>query len=385
MLAERRAEVTQLLISAGASGSRVDLSSVLDLTIDDAYLIQNELIRTAGLIIRGFKVSCRGFANKSDRFVSMPICRNIFSSPYSLYFPTNRSGEVTSSLVFEIGRDFQPGRAPYRIDDLVSSVVGVALGADISSSSFSSKLRDLDDKFVIADVSATVAFVHGNFIYDWRVRQVDHVEGGWKNVGTGVTVATIPASFTNPLRAVLHLINQQCALGRGVRAGEFVAVLDTASTVQIEPGGTVQFSSMGLGKLDINFSLDNSAALDNLRALARLEHELFARICGAGWGSNLRRDLVFVLKSVFSDQFRARQHLEAGQHDGEVYAAAKGMPAECKSIASVDDEALIGTVDLEAEVDQGSAMALKNELYSAAGIKNLGSARVHRPIRSPYW
>jgi 2-keto-4-pentenoate hydratase len=255
------AQLAERLFQAHATGEPIPpLSSGAELTVQDAYAIQQQLVRRqreAGRAVVGRKVGLTSKAMQDALGVDQPDFGLLFADmllPDGAQLGTGDfiAPRVEPEIAFRLGRDLRgPG---IDADDVRAAVDAVYPSLEIIDSRIADWKITLVD--TIADNASCGAFVLGAAV-DWADIDLAAVECALSVDGTVVETGLGAAVLGHPFNAVAWLANTLAELGEHISAGDVVlpgsctrAVPATAGSevlADFGPLGTVSVSVAGEG------------------------------------------------------------------------------------------------------------------------------------------
>ncbi len=228
-----------------------------DLTIDDAYRIQqrlNALRVKGGERVIGKKIGVTSQVVMDMLGVYQPdfglltdamLYKEGDAIPISSLIQPKAEGEIA----FLLKRDLQgPG---VTAEDVLAATQSVMACFEIVDS----RIRDWKIRIedTVADNASCGAFVLGNFIAD--PHDVDLVGCAMELEKNGeiVTTGTGSAALGNPLEAVAWLANTLSHLNESLKAGEVVLSGSLAAMVPVVAGDSLKVSIDGIGSCSVRF------------------------------------------------------------------------------------------------------------------------------------
>ncbi|WP_404451842.1 2-keto-4-pentenoate hydratase [Virgibacillus necropolis] len=226
-----------------------------ELSIDEAYLIQEELIRQKleeGHTISGPKMGITSEAKMKQMDVDDPIYGYVFDNMVveegeSISISDYIHPKVEPEIGFILGRDLEgPGITTL---DVLRATEYVFPALEIIDSRYENFNFTLPD--VIADNTSAAGAVFGTYLRKPEELELDvvgvtlSVNGEIKSLGAGASV------LGHPAKSVARLANMISKKGEKVKAGQPILTGGITAAVRLSPGDFVNVKYGGLG--DVSF------------------------------------------------------------------------------------------------------------------------------------
>jgi 2-keto-4-pentenoate hydratase len=140
----------------------------------EAYAIQHEITALCGQATRGFKVGstsmeAQRLLGTNEPGSALLLAPYVYESPAKILIEPAHTPAVEGEFAFKLGRDLPPRAAPYASDEIADAVVAVAGAIEVVGTRFSGGLAGKGRWLVTADCGANIAFVGGQWRYDFGV------------------------------------------------------------------------------------------------------------------------------------------------------------------------------------------------------------------------
>jgi len=254
------ASTAKQFVSARHEGRALsDFPGTLPGSVEEAYAVQDEVLRLTTRLIGGWKVAMIPPAFR-DRYRAERLVGPVFIDAIQ----TVADGGTVEALVFEGGfaaveAEFVvqvTGEPPVDPQDWLGNVSAFAtlhIGSEIASSPLAT-INQLGPGAVISDHGNNAGAIIGPQIAadlqrDWdRLPSVALVEGA--RVGEG-SAASVPGG---PYAAVAFLARQLAGRGRHLAKGDIILTGMTTGVHDVLPGQSARLEFAGVGNFDIRFA-----------------------------------------------------------------------------------------------------------------------------------
>ena len=252
-------DLARLLWEARKNGGVVPVDAIVEpKTIDEAYAVQDEVMRLSGHVAAGFKVgSTSAEAQRllgTDEPGSCPVLAPyLFDSPARLSVDSAHMPAVEGEFAFRLARDLPPREADYGRDEVLDAIDAVAGAIEVVGTRIAGGLAGKGRFLVTADSGANIALVVGAWSpmradVDLRAHRVAMtINGNAKGQGDGAR------ALGDPLNVMVWLANRQSKRGRGLTQGMCVSTGTCTGLDPIGPGDHVAayFGSLGSVVIDV--------------------------------------------------------------------------------------------------------------------------------------
>lgn len=260
MIATKYKEIAQYLIAGEVEKREVEKVTAKikpDLTVEEAYLVQEELVNIKleeGKRIIGPKMGLTSQAKMKQMNVNEPIYGYVFD-----YMLIENGGKarlkdqihpkVEAEIAFVIGEDIEgPG---VTAEDVLAKTEYVIPALEIIDSRYENFNFTLPD--VIADNASTSRVVFGTSFHKPEKFELDlvgvtlNINGEVKELGAGAAV------LGHPAEAIAMLANMLSRKGEKVRKGDVILSGAITGAVMLKSGDVVSGKFDGLG--EVSFSV----------------------------------------------------------------------------------------------------------------------------------
>ncbi|WP_017727574.1 2-keto-4-pentenoate hydratase [Halalkalibacterium ligniniphilum] len=232
---------------------RITKDKVPDLTVDDAYLIQEEIVKLKleqGHSIVGPKMGLTSQAKMKQMNVEEPIYGYIFDNMVvqegsAVSLSDFIHPKVEAEIAFVLGKDIEgPGISGAQVLAATDYVIPALELIDSRYENFNFTLPD-----VIADNASSSKVVLGNRLRKPEELELDlvgttlSINGEIKDLGAGAAVLGHPANSVAMLANMLH------RKGEKLTAGQIILTGGITGAVQLSKGDVVSAKLDGLGEV----------------------------------------------------------------------------------------------------------------------------------------
>jgi 2-oxo-3-hexenedioate decarboxylase len=248
-----------LLIAARRDGRKMEAlpEKAEPKTLEDAYAIQDEIMKEIGLKLAGWKVALTNDEAMARAGATEPAAGPLFAphiveSPQTLEGSSETVGGFECEFAFHIGKNIPAEGAPYTgqviaaaVDSLhpAVEVVGIRIGNRPS----------LGVRGVVADHAGNFSFVYGPAVPNWE--KLDLAKCGVRHLVDGKEVAASDGAnvLGNPLNALAWLANHLAKRGYEIKAGQWVTSGAATGPIPAPPGSTMSADFGPLGSVEVYF------------------------------------------------------------------------------------------------------------------------------------
>jgi len=252
-------DLARRLWQARANGGVVSPEDVREPETDDeAYAVQDEVLRRLGHPAVGFKIGstsaeAQRLLGTSEPGSSPVLAPYLFETPARVTITSDHMPAVEGEFAFRLGRDLPPRVEDYRSEEVADAVDAVAGAIEVVGTRIAGGLAGKGRYLVTADCGANIALVVGRWSADWRRLDLpDHpaamaVNDVPKGAGTGAR------ALGDPMNVLVWLANQQSKRGRGLFEGEYVSTGTCTGLDPVKPGDRVRADFGELGAVEVEF------------------------------------------------------------------------------------------------------------------------------------
>lgn len=252
--------LAEKLWAARRDGGIVDPADVVEPANDqEAYAIQNAIVRLSGQPARGFKVGstsaeAQAFLGTTEPGSCPVLAPYLFEAPATIKLVPEHMPALEGEFAFRLGRDLPARGTAYTEAEVRGAIDAIAGAIEVVGTRLKGGLAGKGRHLVTADCGANIALVTGDWLTDWRSLDLEklsaemRVNGEVKGAGTGAR------ALGNPINVMVWLANQQATRGNGLKAGEVISTGTCTGLDPVSPGDTVEAHFGGLGVVDIAFT-----------------------------------------------------------------------------------------------------------------------------------
>ena len=223
----------------------------------DGYGIQAELTALFGQPIVGWKIAATSIAGQQHIGVDGPLVGGLMldrlvqpGSRVSL--AGNHMRVAEAEFAFRFARDLAPRGRPYPVGEVLDAVGDLHPTIEIPDSRFDD-FATVGAAQLIADNACACWLVVGAAAANWRsLDLVAHTVDGFLNGEPAVT-GTGAQVLGDPREALAWMVNERCAYGTGVKAGDLVTTGTCIAPLAVAPGQHFKADFGVLGSLDVTF------------------------------------------------------------------------------------------------------------------------------------
>jgi len=224
-------------------------------TLTEAYAIQDRLISAMQEPVVGWKVGATGPAGKAALDVSDPVAGPIFSSgvyasPSEIAAADDATFIVEAEFAFQIGQPLLPREGPFQRQQILDRVAGLFPAIEIVDTRFEKGFA-VGGPWVVADGSASLAFVHGLSVDAWRKLNLSE-QRVQVLVNDQVTArGSGAAALGCPINVLEWLVDHLHRRGIALNAGDWVSTGLLTEVISIRPGDYCVADFGHLGQVEI--------------------------------------------------------------------------------------------------------------------------------------
>jgi 2-keto-4-pentenoate hydratase len=252
-------DLAQRLWQARRSGGVIAMADIAaPSTMQDAYAVQDAVMRLSGRPIRAYKVgSTSQEAQRSLGTTEPGACPvpapYFYESPARIAVAPAQTPAVEGEIAFRLGRDLPPRDEAYGRDDVIAAIDAVTGAIEVVGTRLAGGLAGKGRFLITADCGANIGLVVGNWMADWRRldlkahRIAMTINGQPQGVGTGAR------ALGDPLNVMVWLANHLSRRGRGLTRGLCVSTGTCTGLDPVKPGDEAIADFGSLGSVAIAF------------------------------------------------------------------------------------------------------------------------------------
>ena len=229
--------------------------------VDEAYVIQAQIVELSGMRQVGWKVGSTSRAAQATLGTAQPSAGPLldgfcFPSRADVPIFPQHFTHVEGEFAFRVGRNFpnEPELDHAAIADHIDALIP---GIEVVGSRFASGLQGTGRALLTADGSANIAFIGGSPIFSWQPDQLSEQSVLIYKNGTLVESGVGADALGHPLNVMQWLQRYCVERGLQLRAGEVITTGTCTGLIPILPGDSVEVHFPGLGKVAASFVADS--------------------------------------------------------------------------------------------------------------------------------
>lgn len=251
--------VVEILKGARRSGQVLDQlpTEAAPQSISEAYAVQDAIIAAQGSEVVAWKVGATATLIQQLLGVDGPVAGpvfapTIFGSPAEVSAASFHHRQIECEFAFVLGRDFTPRSDGYSRAEVEEAVAAVVPAVELISPRFA-RLMGLPPAWLIADCVMNAGLVLGQPYANWRSLDLKahevvlQVDGNEVARGTGANV------LSDPIEALLWLVNHLSERGIALRAGCPVSTGTMTGLTPLEIGQTAAADYGVLGQVSVRY------------------------------------------------------------------------------------------------------------------------------------
>lgn len=252
-------KAADLLIAARRDGRKMEAlpTEAEPNTLEDAYAIQDAIMKNIGLKLAGWKVALTndeameraGATEPADGPLFAP---HIVASPQTIEGSSDTVGGFECEFAFRIGKNIPAEGAPYTGQVIAAAVESLHPAVEVVGIRIGNR-PSLGARGVVADHAGNFSFVYGPAVPNWE--RLDLAKCGVRLLINGEEVAESNGAnvLGNPLNALAWLANHLADRGYEIKAGQWVTSGAAIGPIPAPPGSTVSADFGPLGTVEVHF------------------------------------------------------------------------------------------------------------------------------------
>jgi 2-keto-4-pentenoate hydratase len=225
----------------------------------EAYAIQAEVARLSGQSVVGWKIAATSAAGQQHIRVDGPLAGCLLSSRAlgagaSVSLAGNNMKVAEAEFAFRMGESLPKRAVAYSAAEVLAAVATLHPAIEVPDSRYQDFTR-VGAAQLIADVACACWFAIGPATHaDWRaVDLAQHGVSAFRNgaltgKGSGAQV------LGDPRIALAWIVNELCAYGEGLRAGDVVITGTCLTPVQVSAGDNIKADFGDFGAIELGFN-----------------------------------------------------------------------------------------------------------------------------------
>jgi 2-keto-4-pentenoate hydratase len=252
-------KAAQLLISARRDGHKMAAlpSGAEPETIEDAYAIQDEIIKGIGLKLAGWKVALTNDEAMARAGAKEPAAGPLFAphvvaTPQKIEGSSETVGGFECEFAFRLGKDIPAEGAPYTGQVVAAAVESLHPAIEVTGLRIGNRPA-LGVRGTVADHAGNFSFVYGPAVAGWR--SLDLADCRVRHLVDGKEVAASSGAnvLGNPLNSLAWLANHLAKRGYELKAGQWITSGAATGPIPAPAGSTVTADFGKLGKVEVQF------------------------------------------------------------------------------------------------------------------------------------
>jgi 2-oxo-3-hexenedioate decarboxylase len=252
-------KAAELLIAARNDNRKIEAlpSEAEPKTLKDAYAIQDEILRTGGYKLAGWKVALTNDeamerADAAEPAAGPLFARHVSATPQTIEGGSESVAGFECEFAFRLGKDIPAEGAPYTGQVVAAGVDSLHPAIEVVGIRIANR-PSLGVNGLVADFSGNFSFVYGPAVPGWQ--KVDLAKCAVRHLVDGEEVAASTGAnvLDNPLNALAWLANHLARRGHELKAGQWVTTGAATGPIPAPVGSTVTADFEGLGKVEVRF------------------------------------------------------------------------------------------------------------------------------------
>jgi len=195
--------------------------------LSQAYEIQTAVTKLRAVALAGFKIGLTNEAAQRANGVGEPIVGrlgllDIRRTHSHIELPANHLRIVESEVIFEVGADLAPQRAPFSEQQVAGNLRRAFAGIELCNA----RIEDREDTpltHVVADNSNADLVIVGDPLESWDAATLSNLPVALEVGGKPPVKGSTANVLGHPLRSITWLANWLARCGEGLKKGQLVA------------------------------------------------------------------------------------------------------------------------------------------------------------------
>ncbi len=227
------------------------------LSMADAYAVQEQWARIGGRKVAGYKIGAASKASQKlvgadEPFLGRLFAESCLASPATVSIRDYLSPAVEAEFAFHMAATLPPRSTPFGTEEVAAAVRSVSPVIEICDNRFID-WRAVSVEEIVADNAFHGALVVGREATTWRVADLARCEASIAIDGSEVGRGMSEPVIGDPLSGLVWLANKLRQRGQGLQAGEAIAIGTWTGLHFIRQPGRVVADYGRLGRVDIHF------------------------------------------------------------------------------------------------------------------------------------
>ena len=235
-------------------------NDVMPESVEDAYRIQDTLVKKLGGRAIGWKIGCTSkmaqeATNTDQPFYGRMFAETTYASPGEVSFGNVFSPIVEPEIAFRFGKGLVPRSEPFSVEDVIDALESICPAFEVVDCRYAQGWPNLTLLPTIADNGVHAAFILGEELRDWPSIDRPAIKISAEVNGKFVTDGVGSNALDDPMNCLVWLVNSCTSRGHSILAGDFVTTGNIANKAILAVQGDTVFASFsGLGELTASFA-----------------------------------------------------------------------------------------------------------------------------------
>jgi 2-oxo-3-hexenedioate decarboxylase len=252
-------KAAELLIAARNEDRKMESlpSEAEPKTLEEAYAIQEEILRTGGYKLAGWKVALTNDEAMERVDATEPaagplFAKHVTATPQTIEGGSEGVAGFECEFAFRLGKDIPAEGAPYTGQVVAAGIDSLHPAIEVVGARIANRPA-LGVSGLVADHAGNYSFVYGAAVPGWQ--KLDLAKCGVRHLVDGEEVAASNGAnvLGNPLNALAWLANHLATRGHELKAGQWVTTGAATGPIPAPVGSTVTADFEGLGKVEVRF------------------------------------------------------------------------------------------------------------------------------------
>jgi 2-keto-4-pentenoate hydratase len=252
-------KAAELLIKARNDGRKMEAlpSEAEPKTLDDAYAIQDEILKIIGLKLAGWKVALTNDeamerAGAKEPAAGPLFAKHVMTAPQTIEGGQETVGGFECEFAFRLGKDIPAEGAPYTGQIVAAAIESLHPAIEVVGLRIANRPA-LGVSGTVADHAGNYSFVYGPAVDGWQ--KLDLPKCGVRHLVDGEEVATSNGAnvLDNPLNSLAWLANHLSKRGMQLKAGQWITTGAATGPIPAPVGSTVTADFGVLGTVEVHF------------------------------------------------------------------------------------------------------------------------------------
>ena len=223
----------------------------------EAYAIQDEILKSGGYKLAGWKVALTNDeamerADATEPAAGPLFAKHIVATPQTIEGGGAIVAGFECEFAFRLGKDIPAEGAPYTGQVVAAGVESLHPAIEVVGMRIANR-PSLGVSGLVADFAGNYSFIYGEAVPGWQ--KLDLARCGVRHLVDGEEVAAANGAnvLDNPLNALAWLANHLAKRGHELKAGQWITTGAATGPIPAPVGSTVTADFEGLGKVEVRF------------------------------------------------------------------------------------------------------------------------------------